>query len=236
MNRPVDLPETVETVLLDAGGVLLDLDVAYLRRLLVSRGHAVEEPELRRGEVLARASIQARIRESHRQNDVWRDYFHLQLRHAGVPPEGHGEIIDVLWKAHHRIGLWTVTPDGALETVRRLRHHGLRLGVVSNAEGRVEQDLVAAGYDGLFATVVDSHLVGVEKPDPRIFGIALERLSADADTTVFVGDLPSVDVAGARAAGIAPLLLDPLDLHADEPVARLRSIRELPARLGLPDG
>jgi HAD superfamily hydrolase (TIGR01509 family) len=108
---------------------------------------------------------------------------------------------------------------------------GFRLGVVSNAEGRVERDLESAGFAGLLDTVVDSHLVGVEKPDPRIFGIALERLGASAATAVFLGDVPSIDVAGARAAGIAPLLLDRHDLYAEIDAPRLRSLEELPSWL-----
>src|SRR6185369_3755546 len=101
-----------------------------------------------------------------------------------------------------RVGLWTVAVEGALETVRDLKRRGYRLGVVSNAEGRVERDLIGAGYDGFFETVIDSSVVGVEKPDPAIFRLALERLGASPDGTVFLGDVPAVDVEGARAAGI----------------------------------
>jgi len=104
---------------------------------------------------------------------------------------------------------------------------GYTIGVVSNAEGRVEKDLGAAGYEGLLDVVVDSHVVGVEKPDPRIFHIALERLGADPAGAVFLGDVPSVDVVGARAAGIAPILLDRHDLYPDASAPRLRRISEL---------
>jgi putative hydrolase of the HAD superfamily len=103
--------------------------------------------------------------------------------------------------------------------------------VVSNAEGRVEQDLEAAGYRGLLETVVDSHVVGVEKPDPEIFGIALRRLDARPESTIFVGDVPAVDVDGARAAGVTPILVDRHELYPQTDVLRLGSIRELPAIL-----
>ena len=87
---------------------------------------------------------------------------------------------------------------------------------------------------GLLDTVVDSHVVGVEKPDPEIFRIALERLSVAAEHAVFVGDVPSVDVAGARAAGIAPILLDRHGMYGDVDAPRLRSLGDLPGLL--PDG
>lgn len=227
MNAP-DKPERVETVLLDAGGVLLDLDYPYLRRLLEARGRDAPVEALAAGEALARKEVQRRVHDGDRVADVWRDYFHVLLSHAKVPGKLHREIIDTLWEANHRVGLWTTPIPGAVESVRELKRRGYRLGVVSNAEGKVARDLDAAGFTGLFETVVDSHLVGVEKPDPRIFEIALERMSGRPETAVYLGDLPAVDVAGARAAGIAPLLLDRHDLYPDAGAPRLRSIAELP--------
>lgn len=221
----------VETVLLDAGGVLLDLDYAFLKRLLVARRVATTVEALSESESIARTTIDRRVREGGRTSEAWRDYFRILLTRVGAPPDGAEEIIDALAEAHHRVGLWTVAIEGAVETVRELKDAGYRLGVVSNAEGRVERDLEGAGFAGLFETVVDSHLVGVEKPDPRIFHIAMERMSVASETAVFLGDVPSVDVAGARAAGLTPLLLDRHDLYADVDAPRLRSIRDLPERL-----
>lgn len=215
-------------VLLDAGGVLLDLDYAYLVRLLDARGCETSEAGLSLAEARARTEIERRVRNGGRVGEAWRDYFRIILGDAGVAPERHDGIIDVLWEAHQRVGLWTVPIQGGPETVRELRRRGYRVGVVSNAEGRVERDLDGAGYDGLFETVVDSHVVGVEKPDPRIFGIALERMQAEPGQAVYLGDVPSVDVAGARASGIRPILLDRHDLYPATEAPRLRSIRELP--------
>ena len=179
-------------------------------------------------ESIARTTIDRRVREGGRTSEAWRDYFRILLTRVGAPPEGTEEIIDTLAEAHLRVGLWTVAIDDAVATVRALKQAGHRLGVVSNAEGRVERDLDGAGYAGLFDTVVDSHLVGVEKPDPAIFRIALERMRVDPETTVFLGDVPAVDIAGARAAGLTAVLLDRHDLYPNVDVPRLRSIAELP--------
>jgi putative hydrolase of the HAD superfamily len=221
------LPEPVETVLLDAGGVLLDLDYGYLARLIEARYHRITQGELSYFEALARTEIERMVRNGGRTSEAWRDYFRLILGKAKVPVAVHEEIIDALWEAHRMVGMWTVPIADGPETVAELRRRGFGVGVVSNAEGRVENDLYAAGYDGLLQTVVDSHVVGVEKPDPEIFRIALKRLDALPERTVFVGDVPSVDVEGARSAGIAPVLLDRHDLYPDADVVRLRSIREL---------
>ena len=218
----------VTTVLFDAGGVLLDLDYAFLKRLLEARHVATTVAELSASEAIARTTIDRRVRGGGRTSEAWRDYFRVLLTRVGAPPERTEEIIDTLDEAHQRVGLWTVAIDGAVAAVRTLKNSGHRLGVVSNAEGRVERDLEGAGYAGLFETVVDSHVVGVEKPDPEIFRIALERLGVGPETAVFVGDVPSVDVVGARSAGMTAVLLDRHGLFAAVDVPRLRSIAELP--------
>jgi putative hydrolase of the HAD superfamily len=221
------LPDLVETVLLDAGGVLLDLDYGYLRRLIEARGGEVGIDDLARFEAMARQEIHRQVSEGGRVSETWRDYFHIILSKVGIPLDGREEIVDSLWEAHQRFGLWTVAIDGGPQTVAELKNRGFRVGVVSNAEGRVEQDLEAAGYRGLLDTVIDSHVVGVEKPDPEIFRIAMAKIKAMPQTSVYVGDLPSVDVAGARAAGVAPILLDRHDLFEDAQAHRIGAITDL---------
>ena len=230
-------PERIETVLLDAGGVLLDLDFKYVRRLIEPRCDpsmpAIDETELSRLEARARQEVQRQVQAGGRMRDAWRDYFHIILGGVHVPVAEQPGIIDSLWEAHRRFGLWTVAIDGAPQAVTELRRRGFELGVVSNAEGRVAEDLDSAGYKGLFTTVVDSQVVGVEKPDPRIFEIAMERLGANAETTIYLGDVPAVDVEGAKSAGITPVLVDAHEIYTSIDVRRINSIRELP---GLLDG
>ena len=222
------LPRPVEAVLFDAGGVLLDLDYGYLRRLIETSDLRVTEKELSRLEAVARLEINSHVHSGGRVSEAWRDYFHVILGRVGVAVDRQESIIDTLWEAHEKFGLWTVPLPGATETVSVLKQRGYRIGVVSNAEGRVATDLDAAGFGALLETVVDSHLVGVEKPDPGIFEIAMERMGIEARSTVFLGDVPAVDVTGARAAGLTPILLDRHDLYPEADVLRLRSIRELP--------
>ena len=221
------LPQKIETVLLDAGGVLLDLDYRYVRRLCRAYGAQTTEDQLSRYEAIARVDVHKAVADGARVSDMWRDYFHFILGHAGVPADDQPAVIDSLWEAHQKFGLWTVAIRDAVETVRELKEAGYRIGVVSNAEGRVAQDLDGAGYTGLFETVVDSHRVGVEKPNPKIFQIALERMGAGPENAIYVGDVPAVDVVGARAANLAPILLDRHDLYADHDGPRLTEIRDL---------
>ena len=76
--------------------------------------------------------------------------------------------------------------------------------------------------------IVDSHLVGVAKPDPRIFDFALEHFAGIARGDIaYVGDSVTMDVGGARAAGMFAILLDPHDDHPGADYARIASLAEL---------
>ena len=140
-------------------------------------------------------------------------------------------------RAHHRErNLWRVPFDCARPTLERLRAAGLRLGVVSNADGRAAAILAATGLARSLDVIVDSHFEGVEKPDAEIFRRALARLGAAAETTLFVGDIPSIDVVGARNAGLRPVLLDAAGAYYDADCDRIARPGELLALLGIGAG
>src|SRR5699024_3875787 len=88
----------------------------------------------------------------------------------------------------------------------------------------VEAMLKSVGLARYLDTVVDSWVVGVAKPDPGIFQIALDRLGVPASSAVMLGDVPAVDVAGARAAGVTPILIAPLGLYPDLDVRRVPDV------------
>jgi putative hydrolase of the HAD superfamily len=106
--------------------------------------------------------------------------------------------------------LWSEFTPGALETIASLERAGLAVVIVTNSDGHAAENLAACGVCGV--PVVDSVVVGAEKPDVRIFEAALAVAGdgiAPADV-VHVGDTLPADVAGARAAGITPVHFDPL--------------------------
>jgi putative hydrolase of the HAD superfamily len=119
-------------------------------------------------------------------------------------------------------------PAGLSEALDRAAQSGIRLGVVSNSEGHL-----AALFDRLdlsrhFEHVVDSAPEGVRKPDPEIFRRALVRFGVDAAQALYAGDIPQVDVDGARAAGMEAVLIDPLNHYSEYTSApRLTSVVEL---------
>lgn len=93
-------------------------------------------------------------------------------------------------------------PD-AVRTLSALRASGLKLGLITNGSVRMQRSkLECLALASMLDTVVISDAEGISKPDRRIFRRALERLHANPAQSVFVGDHPEVDVAGARAAGM----------------------------------
>ncbi len=199
----------LRAVLFDAGNTLLFLDYA---RMAVAVGRAVGLP-LTAAALARGAPIAARRVEERRAGDRERAAAFLDalFGEAGVPTERLGEVREILERLHAERHLWSGIAADTHDALGRLRAAGLRLGVVSNSAGRVEEALGAAGLLGYFDVIVDSTLAGVEKPDPAIFRPALDTLGVRPEEAVYVGDLYDVDVAGARAAGLGAILLAPPD-------------------------
>lgn len=153
----------------------------------------------------------------------WQSHFFAALGLA--EPETGSELTS------NGYGLWTAAIDGTVEAVARLQRGGIRVAVVSNSDGSVRESLSQAGFDGLFEFVVDSHEVGLAKPDPAIFLHALARLGVEAARAWYVGDSIYHDVGGGSGAGLAAsVLIDPLGLAVDHS-PRIASVAQLPRLL-----
>jgi putative hydrolase of the HAD superfamily len=220
----------VQAVLLDLGGVFYlpdhDRMVAALARLDVD----VDRDRLDEVHYRGVAALRHDASDNH-----WHAYNRAYAWECGVDGDGLDAALDVLLEEFGRGGVWTRVIPGSRAALRELYDLGVGLAVVSNADGTVEAQLLADGICQVgpgpgvpVARVVDSAVVGISKPDPAIFELALDAVGVDAAHTVFVGDMPPVDVRGARAAGVAPILVDPYDLHTDVGCPRVRSLAEVP--------
>jgi HAD superfamily hydrolase (TIGR01509 family) len=198
----------LRAVLFDAGNTLLFLDYV---RMAAAVGAVLGLPLTGPG-LAAGARAAARAMEAPRAGDRERAgaYLEALFLEAGVPAGRMAEVRETLTRLHGERHLWSGVAADTPGALRRLRAAGLRLGVVSNSDGRVEEALEAAGLRRYLDVVVDSTLAGVEKPDPAIFRTALDALGVAPSQALYVGDLYDVDVIGANAAGIpAVLLLEP---------------------------
>lgn len=131
----------------------------------------------------------------------------LACRHAGYPADS--EVITAVVRdqlAHFYAGI-SLDPQ-ALSTVDRLRAAGVRLAIVSNAAHSSERVLDILGLRTRMDAVILSCSLGVLKPDPRIYRVALDALRIDAEDAAFVGDGRDSELRGARELGLRTLLVD----------------------------
>lgn len=227
----------VEAVLFDAGETLLLLDREAIVRACRAAGAEVDVPAVDRALLATRRAVDDELLPRLARGEAPPQHLLLGGRsvqehalHLLVPDAARRLAALRDLAALDRVQrLWTLVPEDALPTLDALLARGLRLAVVSNSDGSVEGKLRREGLADRFEAVLDSHVEGFAKPDPRLFRRGVERLGLDPARCLYVGDIFSIDVAGARAAGLQGALLDRTGGAYETPDACLRvsSLRAL---------
>jgi HAD superfamily hydrolase (TIGR01509 family) len=219
----------IQTVFLDAGGVLVNPNWSRVSDTLIRHGVTAAAAALAAAEPQAKKRLDSgdTINATNDEQRGW-TYFNLVLTEAGVTlSDATASALAELHAYHQQFNLWESVPDEVQPALAALRARGFKLVVVSNANGRLRYLFDRLGLSGSLDALFDSYDEGVEKPDPRFFRRALERTGAEAQSTIHVGDFYHIDVAGARAAGITPVLLDVAGLYPECDCLRVRSLSEL---------
>lgn len=217
-------------VLFDAGGVLVLPDPDVLGPLLAVYGAATDVESHRRAHY---AGMAAKSADGGAEHD-WATYDRAYVAAVGVDEADLDEAAEVLGRTR-TAHLWRWPIPDSVVALSGLRARGDALGVVSNAAGQIEAVLrrmaicqVGDGPGTAVRCVVDSHVVGVAKPDPRIFDHALVHFDGiDRSSILYVGDSVTMDVGGARNAGLEPVLIDPYDHHSGADFRRIASVGDL---------
>ena len=218
----------IKAVLFDAGNTLIWLDHPFIVHTLREHGVETTTEALMEAEYGAKLQLDELARNGSLDDRTRGKVFFAEIfRRVGVRQPAFAAVAQRLFARHAERNLWANVRDRTLETLEELRRRGYRLGVVSNADGRAEQALDAAGLRPHLELVVDSGPVGIDKPDPRIFHLALERMGVDPGDAVYGGDIYEIDVQGARAAGMRAILVDPLWKWDDKDCERIRGIHDL---------
>jgi len=209
---------SIGAVLLDAGGVLVVPDPMAARRLLEPHGAQPDDDTCLRAHYAGMRELDRLGRPD------WAAADRVVAAVAGVAPERLGEALPAIEALYHDEPWVPVT--GAAAAMLALEATGLRLAVVSNATGTMEKMLLqhricrVGGIENeamaRVAVIIDSHVVGIEKPDPRIFHLALTEIGVPPERCWFVGDSVHFDVDGARAAGLRPVHVDPYHFCPDD--------------------
>lgn len=164
-----------------------------------------------------------------RSFDFWGYVYRRFLAERGVVDEG---LVRRLFEVFSDINSYKLYDD-SLSALNELQDRGYRLGLISNFEGWLEKLLIELEVGHLFDVTVISAVEGIEKPDPAIYRLGLERAGVAAADAVHVGDSPVNDAVPAAAVGITPILLDRLGAyeHLEDRFPRISSLKELPALL-----
>lgn len=223
------MPVTAPVISFDAGGVLVFPNWVRVSAALATCGIAIAPDALAVADAHAKLAMDQPREVSTTDNaGHGKAYLAELMKAAGVadaPRLAAG--LEAVRHENRRRSLWESVGAGVAEALSALRARAVRMIVVSNSDGRLGDLLRDAGLAGFFELLVDSADAGVEKPDPRIFAHAMAAIGASPHDLVHVGDFYEIDVVGARASGIAPILLDPCDLHGFRDCTRIRSLAEL---------
>jgi putative hydrolase of the HAD superfamily len=226
------LPESLkirpEALLLDAGDTVLFMDYGALADALHALGETVAKEQLERSMPVAKSAYQTVVRDNAQHEHGWFVLMRSLLLEAGVKAERAEGLLQSLRAIHEDFYFWRNVPADVPTALARARDAGIRIGVVSNSEGKLQSVFERVGLLPWFEVVVDSHLEGVAKPDPAIFQIALTRLGVAAERAIYAGDLPEIDLVGAHAAGMHGVLVDALDSYRARPdLPRVVSVAQL---------
>ncbi|MBX7192249.1 MAG: HAD family hydrolase [Sandaracinaceae bacterium] len=217
----------LDLVLLDAGNTVIFLDHEAVADIVTSHGHPTDARVLRQVEGVAKRRYETLLRAGVSHEEGWGLYLRALLEEAGLGAATAREMVVPLRRAHDAFNLWRSVPSALPHALARLRAAGLRVGIVSNSEGKLPDVFARVGLGDAFEIIVDSHHEGVRKPDPEIFRRALARLRVEASRAIYLGDIPGIDVDGARAAGLDAVLVDALDFYPDHADSlRVRSVAE----------
>lgn len=203
-----------DAVLLDVGGVLMYPDPAVLAPALSFYGATSDHGAYYRAHFAAMAVKSA----SGAPESDWSGFDLEFVARVGVPAGDREEAAHVLGRTRHA-HIWRAPVPGSRDALASLNAMGVPVGIVSNASGQVESVLRRSGLCQAgpgphphVRCVVDSDVVGVAKPDPRIFDHALPHFpGVERGRIAYVGDNVTMDVGGATAAGLVPVLFDPFD-------------------------
>ncbi len=226
----------VDAILLDIGGVMLIPDVVVLHNEFSDADFALRQDDFFRAHYVGVAALD----DFGNRPGAWaHGYVEGVLDGLGLGGSERERLRDVLTRARRLrdLDLWRWPIPGSFEAIRMLTATAVRVAFVSNSDGTAEEKLVTMGLSQVgpgpgvaVDAIFDSTIVGVAKPDPAFFAIAVDALGVSADRSLYVGDSRLYDVDGARAAGLVPWHFDPFAVcnHGDhDHLADLKDLLDL---------
>ncbi len=218
----------LKALFLDVGNTLLFPDREEMLRPLHERGAFPSEDLLQEIERRTKREFDSLL-ESNSAVDhgFWQIYYSHLLDQLGTPDETicHDLVTRTRISAN-----WCDIRPATREALLRLAEK-YRLGVISNADGKIAEVLDRSGIAECFETITDSGIVGKEKPHPAIFEAAVRSLGVTPQESLYTGDVYSVDYLGATRVGMQAVLFDVVGAYKDNGLPRVESLEQLESLL-----
>jgi putative hydrolase of the HAD superfamily len=161
-----------------------------------------------------------------RAKAIWLEMYEFLSALLDIPQNLHSVIGNSVYEYYFAPGVWK-TFDDVIPTLDELQRLGIKMGLISNWDSSLRAIVTGLEMDKYFDVILASAEVRMHKPMPEIFALALKKADAKPTETLHVGDHLIADVAGARAAGIKPVLIDRHKNHADEACLRVEKLTDL---------
>jgi len=225
----------VRAIFLDAGNTLLFPQLERLAQELETAGFPLRPEQFHQAEREGKKKLDEvlwpQIREGRvprtSNNAYWEYYLSALSEILDGTAETRAAAVERVIAGLRDIHTWSKVLPDTVPVLKKLKAAGYYLAVISNSDGSVEDELQRAGLDEYLEFVIDSSVVGVEKPHPEIFQMALERSGIKPGEAVYVGDTYPTDIGGAELAGLRGILIDWVGAYPDANCPRITSLSEL---------
>jgi HAD superfamily hydrolase (TIGR01509 family) len=225
----------IRAIFMDAGYTLLFPQVEKLAQDLQAAGFSASAEQFHQAERTGKKKLDEvlwpQIREGRvprTSNHVfWQFYLTALMELLNTAPESRTAFLERVISGFRDTLTWSKVMPDTVPVLNKLKAAGYYLAVISNSDGSVEGELQRAGLDEYMEFVIDSSVVGVEKPHPEIFEMALERSGFKPEEAIYVGDTHPIDVGGAELAGLRGILIDWVGAYPDATCPRITSLSGL---------
>jgi REG-2-like HAD superfamily hydrolase len=230
----------ISAVFFDAGETLVHPHPSFpelLTQTLREEGHHVDSGVVRErlwvvSERFLKASEENELwsTSAERSKAFWSSIYETFLGELGIEWSEH--LAEHLYATFTDLANYRLFPE-ARDALELLHARGLRLGLISNFEEWLERLLAHLEVTKFFDVRVISGIEGLEKPDTKIFEVALDRAGVEPGESVYVGDNVHFDIEPAAEVGMLPVLIDRRGRYPDHDGIRITSLHELPAAIGV---
>jgi HAD superfamily hydrolase (TIGR01509 family) len=225
---PISMSDKINVIFFDVGNTLLFPNRERIDAPLAERGITPDPGHLRDLERRTKNQFDSLMtKDGSHDHSFWSMFYTQLLAEIGLSDDA---VRDRLVANIRNSANWDQVLPGTREHLLQIGSR-YRTGVISNADGRIEDVLRRCNIADCFRTITDSGLVGCEKPHPEIFRQALKSLNAAPEESLYVGDVYSVDYVGATGAGMQAILMDVSGAYRDKGLPRIESLEELQTKL-----